>query len=449
MGFAATTPNFTGVALLQAELLQLLTADDPNISLRDLYLRVLLDNPLSTHRLTPATDRFTHYSLRHTRPPVAMLASHSADTLWVGLSGAQGTVALQDAVFQYVDGEFSPPFSDPQNNDSNRPNFRSWAADYWDDVIRVHPVANMNIRICGHSLGGVIGLYMAQLAILIPSVQSVHLCTFGAPKSWNVDYNTSNSIIYARWINPEDNVPKLPPSPAQAPEIWSLLSRSQQLRVLAWRHPCRGAQVTSTGALSLTGDQASIPLSLNTILQAMNSPAGVTGPGHGIATYISYLRSAQGGVGPLSNTAPIAPQVVTPATPALPPNSNVPSTQPALPAPVDNTARRTAFTAAAHARNVPEPFIPSPAKMHVVKLDGMFALEWMGYIIAYGPTKKKSRACAAHFNKFLTPFIGVGSCDTGAFVGALTDWMNEAADPDMGFVPTLNNNGVPFVLPIG
>lgn len=415
-------PNYSGVALCNAEIIRQLDVPNPGFAWASL-LQAFLGTGYSERIIV-------EYAY-----PVTWAAIYGVDTFAIWCSGIRTDYAGR----QLVDAWLHP--SVPGTVEWND-KVDEWAGAIFAKCNTFGPIPTKpKYRMAGHSLGGAIAMRLASIYAESRPSASHHCCTFGMPKAIDIIDPFLSQIKIGRWINPLDNVSSLPPLYDQGVSIFVALTYQEWFNLQRWRHPCQAYNVNASGAMSKIDDPPSVVLNNNTLLQACNSPQGMFGTGHGIETYIANLRAA---ATPVSSATPSSTIAPTTPMPALPTPAIIAPSPPTPPAPVSPAVVAAAITVyneqvALH-DNVSNQ-VPSLWTMKAVRHGPFWHVEWMDRTVAIGPTKKKSRALARHMNRFLRIYQGVAQSQGQNFCDALTGYLTVAATPGLGFDPTLADGG--------
>lgn len=294
-------------------------------------------------------------------------------------------------------------------------------------------------HVIGHSLGGALACPLAQnIYASAPNAGDniVKLTQYGSPKVRSV-YGNANfaAVDVARWINDGDNVPAYPPTAAQAPLIHGVLGRTASYNSRRWVRASTVCMVLAAdGTVSVqTVDPPGATFPGSTLQGAINSVAGALGAEHQIDEYVNRLAMADAAPPP---SPPVLPPQVTPVS--LPP---VPAPTPAVAAQVQ--ASVVAYRESVTTNEQIQTVVPKLAGFTWYKSAGLWYLSFYGSEIANHSSKRKILALAQHGNKFLKYFQTVGQADSSTFVATLTKYLQDAADPARGFVPTLNDANQP------
>lgn len=318
-------------------------------------------------------------------------------------------------------------------------------------MMQLLPSFNMaarSVAIFGHSYGGAIAIELGRLFQRIGRPNFITVVTYGQPRVLQINYELPTAWDICRWVTPNDNVPRLPPGSRSAPLLYNALNPQQQRRMENWVHPCQATEVSDTGAIRTIDDAPSDPIGVTTILAALNSNTqGVFGTGHLLSTYIPNLERAIAVAGAAPVIVPAATNTRAPTATITPPRF----TPPVVVAPLTQQEldARVAYVRDAQVERDQTPVAIGPQyRMKAVRDKKVYYVEWCGWQVCWAPTKKKARALARHFNRFLAIYQGVGVSNSDLFVRALTYYLALAADPNGPLKPTLNNGGQPSVVPI-
>jgi len=361
--------------------------------------------------------------------PVTWMQNWSNGILFVGLSGVRTSGAMGALVRSWLDGDPGPL----QTRWVNQVN--EWALQIFNDRRFLGTTEVSKVVLIGHSLGGAIALPLAKLiSNRVPSAP-INVISYGSPRvCGRLAIEALQRTFVARYITPGDQVSSFPPLAAQAPDINALLTSAQRARIANWIHPDQALSVAENGSISqLVQDPAPTPFTGTTILQCLQSRQGIFNASHAITTYRDRLALS------------IPPAPANPVV--IPPPPIVAQVNPPVDAQVNRVldARLAVFReGAAHTAGVPVQ-IPSFSRMRAFHENRIWFVEWGGYIVCCGPTKKKARALCRHFNKFLMIYQGVGASYSQIFVQALQEYLSAAAVDTM-FAPPLRDNGIPPAL---
>lgn len=430
MGLSDTPPNWTGPARTYVRLLQNLDLVNPN--------------PGTAPILTTLLGTFSNYFFyNNVNYPCTIARATNADTIIVWISGVRVAGAIGQLVAQYIN-PINPMSATRVNN-----RVQEWASEGLSITgALTAPLLRPKVILVGHSLGGAIAFTMArQIRVVNPGAQ-IWVCSFGTPKVCGLSDLVSNGAnLIARWTNPQDNVPRLPPVSTSAPVLYGALTHYQRTTLQQWRHPCQQFSVGPTGSLAVSDGVESSTITVATLVALLQSPQGVFGTGHGLETYYNYLLAATS-----TYQEPSIPPVLggpgTVPPPAAPP---IVFSPPALPPPVNNVAVQASFVAFREAAVINEAIpvtVPMPNLPTVSKNNGVWSFDWMGYQVAVAPSKRKAQALSRHMRRFLRLYQGVGQSQSHEFVYALAAYLVEAADPASDFKPILNDGGNPPLIPL-
>jgi len=426
MGFAAYAPDYSGVALLYAQILENIQGDPIPDDNTTALLTQLLDTPVQVVRSGAPQ-------------PILWLVASNATTTFFALGGARNAKAISDLCDSWL-GQAQQPVG-PAFPTS--PLFGYWPDRWASDILlaasSVTILSRPEVRICGHSLGGVIGWAIAARIQAAYPAANVHLCTFGNPKVVRFPSSDFTTITCARFTNPADNVPSLPPLATEAPDVYAALNQAQWNNLNSYRQPRKALSLRPGGTVVVQDDPPSVPVTFSSLQALCAGNTGLFGAGHGIGTYVGLLKALYGNVPSNPALTTVAPQTIGNIPVALPGPTISPAAPnpPIDPAPI--VARQVAFRAAATANDGIYVDIPNPNRMKAV-FDGQYwNVHWMGFPIAIGPTKKKARALARHMNRFLKIYQGVGESQSNLFSDALAEYLTDAADPAKGYTPTLRD----------
>jgi len=318
----------------------------------------------------------------------------------------------------------------------------NWAASIYEVLSALPIPAGAQVFIAGHSLGGAIALPLARLYTAGRNPFFITVCTFGSPKVVEVEgYNFPNRATIARWSNPQDNVPSLPPLQPSAPLIYMGLTARQTVNAYRWGQPCQRTSVSSTGQITTGNDPPSLEIGASTILAALNSRIeGIFGTGHLLHTYEANLIAAIAAAAPAALPPPVVTIPGAPVAPATPP-VRVPAPAPPPPTPVEIARSVVVAREAAVQRDAVAPVIGQRYKVLAIREGKQWYVSWLDARIAWAPTRKKAQALARHLNRFLRIYQGVGQSNSNLFVSTWAQYLKEAASPASDLKPTLNDGG--------
>lgn len=289
------------------------------------------------------------------------------------------------------------------------------------------------IGFAGHSFGGLVALSLARWAKqTFPRVE-VTYCSFGSPRGYLTPGSLFlNGFDMARWTTDDDPVPALPPRFGNARVLFGLVDSEIAENLEVWVQPVGTLRIRPNSVISaLETDFEPQDITIPDLRALVNSREyGFFGPGHRIESYYTLIRRFN-------------QSVANPPTPPV-----VPVTRPRAPAPPTPQARAEARQAAnalievGREQNGIAVEIPKPARMRAVRRGRVWYVTWLGREIAIGPTRKKTQAIARHFNRFLRIYQSVGVSNSIDFLGALQDWLRDAANPEAGYRPTLEDAGM-------
>jgi len=289
------------------------------------------------------------------------------------------------------------------------------------------------IGVAGHSFGGLVALAMAQRFRRIAQAMRISYSSFGTPQGWiSTGTLPATGEECARWVTQYDPVPNLPPNYQNALTLHGLLPQGRSRALDAWVQPCANIQLTDDGRIVANAREwepsdITIP-DLRAIVDSRTY--GFFGDEHRIELYYRRLRNF--------NARQAAP----------PPPPVVPTIRPRTPEPPTPQQREQGRQAAnalievGREQNGVVVEIPVPARMRAVREGRVWYVVWLNRQIAIGPTRKKAQAIARHFNRFLRIYQGVGVSNSIDFLGALQDWLRDAANPEAGYRPTLEDAGM-------
>lgn len=289
-----------------------------------------------------------------------------------------------------------------------------------------------NMLICGHSLGGSIAVWMAQLAAVAQPTHRRILVTLGAPKTGTPFQNAFlASTQITRWMNDDDPVPLVPPTLGQVPLLAVTMSVGQIVAFGKMRHVKGGIQLDSDGVISAQVLPTRASINPTTDLATwLVSLANRTDNSHQTKEYRRRLG--------LRANQPGARQHRQPAE-----------------APAEAVAHFTHRQAMAHvnetvatiihngqAQNQGPLVIPPQQQFRSVQIGAIWYTVFGEKIIALGPTRRKAGILAQTGNAFLRKLQRQASADPDGLKVALDTYLTAAQDPASGIKPTLRIGGV-------
>jgi Lipase (class 3) len=286
--------------------------------------------------------------------------------------------------------------------------------------------APSSIVFTGFSWGGAAALIAAVLSSQQFPQANVYAVTFGSPKPG--DSTLASRIAQLQTVRvfaSTDPIPLLPPNVAQCPSAYAVLPLVVTAPWLFYAQTGLGIELRSTG-ISGVGQypsQVITPLALSLVQQGF-STAFVQVPGHDIAGYGAALR-----VSGLSEAWPAQSAAPSPAP------VGGETTQPPLP------PRGFAFNLIGGGGASSMAYIAPALQARTALLGShprIYAVQWMGQIIAQCDTKSAAHTIARNVNRMCRRLlVDAAPLRTISFGNAISAWITAAAAGPPNAVPAL------------
>lgn len=388
----------------------------------------------NTHTIGGCTDLFTAVQ---GNPPISSSISvgiNSRPNYYLAETATEVCVFLDGIVnadqgLAIWEGYTGGPF----NNIADIPNpwFTAAALSIYNSI-QTKLGQNVNVYMAGWSAGGATAWHLAKLLRDNNKALHIGITAFGSPMSFATgshalkvtDAGTTDTIHY---MNSDDPVPFIPPSPGVWARISAGLTIFQAERLAGWQGYPNGVNIRQTLVLqagSLPLDNTAPALSaIGTWLNQQS--AGITNP-HSLEVYYARLLA--------TIPSPAALPQIVPVHNAQPPI--VPVTPQQI-RQIDRANVQTAFEDSTR-QNANQAIIPEDRLFQAFRVGKIWSVWFGGVQIAIAPRKRRARALANLGNAFLRKLQNEAVVNADDLVSQFLLYMSQATDPNSGFVPTMN-----------
>lgn len=312
---------------------------------------------------------------------------------------------------------------DPENAWINEQADRILAA-----YLLIMPHLSAKVIITGHSAGGAVAqVILNKLKTRVGGPQ-FECVSFGAPRPGNFALTDSlRGQRNIRWMNDNDWIPLLPPRI----NIWGTAGfyygPGNIIALQNFSQPSGGVQLTFNGTMSepMLPTAASVPSSMDLIVQILNlSNRNFTG--HSLQEYQERLHRYT---------------ILHPSS--LPDFVGGGDGEPTDPIPIREAERmvrdaQPVVFAVGEAQNARPVVIPRPALFRAARVGRVWWVYFGEQRIAAAPVRRRAQGMAMAGNNFIRRLQRQAVVDPDALAHQFIEYLQLAADPTSGFVPTLN-----------
>jgi len=367
--------------------------------------------PLTKSTLTPATA-----------DDPAWYAAETADFVVVAIAGASQLSHATATMSGYA-GSITDSRTNPQNA-----YFRARATALENALAALGYTEGKQWVMAGHSLGGALAEIITADRVQAGLRNSTCLCTFGAPKPFDVEGARQVAIERrARWMASDDPVPLVCPT---TDDTLSILLAYSWWTCQRFGNFCHGAdgisispQAVLTPAVLPADAQMNASGSLAGWLLAVD---GSSSSGHHLTSYLARLSlwlQQHPGAQPLPSAGPAEP-------PAGSGNRRLLTRQEQQLA-----ANITAFQ---HRQNLGEPSLPAQQVFNVRRFGRTFTVTFGGEVVAVSGSRRGAHQLARTFNAALRSLQHQAVVDTTNLTEQFREYLSLATDAASGFSPTMN-----------
>lgn len=317
---------------------------------------------------------------------------------------------------------------------SNRPARNDYLFDIAARVateIRTRPgYQTARIRFVGHSLGG--GVAEAAALTIKPEV-TVGRCaviTFGAPKFGNLsDCEAVSAFTHARWMNEDDPVPLVFPTPRDNPAIALAFGVPQLVRIGVFTQPAGGLEITAAGRIrgNTYPQAAAVDAVTNIAAWLVNIDREVNTP-HDLPEYIHRFNLfLYGGV--------------------------LPSEQPRASMHIERPEEADRRTVTHHQGQIIRQVRDQEQEQRAAKLRipprqlvtvrrsfGLYIVRWGDNVLSVVTRKKTALRCKNVCNAFLNTLLRMGIVEPDTVLSQMREFMQQAQTPASGITPQLKTS---------
>lgn len=328
----------------------------------------------------------------------------------------------------YFDVTFAAPFT------ASNPYLNRVTEFLWNILTEWRTRPELPIHFAGYSLGGAIVQRMALRAFAQNPDVIPECITFGAPRCMGRDEGNSFAFTNTlRWMCNDDPVPLVPLPEGGLPSYAPFVSVLQMNKARLFAHGPGGSQITADGTISgQTWPQnvgISPQVSFGAWLWSVIS-GGINA--HSIQTYLTrfrlFLENSGGETsgGDWDDGETVGDDWEDQR----------------LIAPLDlrrqQAAQANAIASVQAVQQTMPTEIPPENQVYVVREGRVYSVLWSGRTLTVTTHKKTARQLARNLNRSLVSLQHQAVVDPASIKDAFTEYIDNAADPTMPFVPHLN-----------
>lgn len=328
----------------------------------------------------------------------------------------------------YFDVTFSAPFTATNAYLNTVTNFLDGILAGW--VTR----PELPIHFAGYSLGGAICQRLALLAYARNPGVIPECITFGAPRCMGRDEGNSFAFIHTlRWMNSDDPVPMVPLPEGGLPSYAPFVSILQMNKASLFAHGPGGSEITADATIraATTPSQASMGAQASFtswLWSVMNGSVN----SHSLVTYLTRFRqwitdsSGETSGGDWGDDDVSGDDWETPA----------------LIAPLvlrrQQRSQANAIAAVQAVQNTLTTDIPPDNQVYVTRQGRIYNVNWTGRVLTVTTNRKTARHLARALNDVLHSLQKQAVVSPEALNDSLSEYLVNAANPALPFVPHLN-----------
>lgn len=298
----------------------------------------------------------------------------------------------------------------------------------WDALSDLNALFTPRVVIAGHSMGGAI----AQALLLRFKTEgissSVSCVTLGSPKIGPPTcVGLFNSYDLQRWMCTEDPVPHVPPTVEQSPLFAAVIGPTGRSLIQQYCQARGGARLAADGTIESADLTHALSPTIQIDLAAwLLACARNAVTEHTISVYVARLLLAKNVVPPLRSNENHTLRS------QAPPGGNTPE-QLRLINEALATIRKDQQTS-----NAQDLRIPDEEAFRVVKVAGVWLVQFRHQNISVGPGRRRASKLASLGNRMLKILQIQGRVDVPSFLEAFTSYLEDASNPDSDFHPTMS-----------
>jgi len=282
----------------------------------------------------------------------------------------------------------------------------------------------------GYSAGGATALVLRSSVALAGSLAKMKIFTYGSPRSFGgAGRDAADRAAIVRYMTPDDPIPLVPLDVGDNPHLATFVPAPVLMAWATFAHTQGGMQINGDGtteARALPVNAAAFPVS--SVVSWLWSQENDSANAHAIARYVAYLS-----VGVTTRPAP-AQQLGGLGGGE---DFDVPARRQ-----VNRERARveTAIQTQGRQQNIVEEVVPDAQLFKAVRIGRVWWVAFGDRLIVAAPIKKRARHLARAGNDFLRSLPKQAVVDPQGLSDQLTAFLQAAADPASGFVPTINSN---------